>query len=157
MFVILFSTLVYRMKYVNTIIIIKEPGALAFAFAYFWATTVTFTFYTGSLFSFWLHDLRNLSSSTRDWTPALAVKVLGPNHCCCCCQVASVVSDSVRPQRRQPARLPRPWDSPNHWTTSILCILNSVYRFFVIQGCGKQSPNLTLIALLTHFAIVWSY
>ena len=33
--------------------------------------------------------------------------------CCCCCrQVASVVSDSVRPQRRQPTRLPRPWDSP---------------------------------------------
>ena len=30
----------------------------------------------------------------------------------CCCQVASVVSDSVRPQRRQPTRLPRPWDSP---------------------------------------------
>ena len=24
----------------------------------------------------------------------------------------SVVSDSVRPQRRQPTRLPRPWDSP---------------------------------------------
>ena len=32
--------------------------------------------------------------------------------CCCCCQVTSVVSDSVRPQRRQPSRLPRPWDSP---------------------------------------------
>ena len=32
--------------------------------------------------------------------------------CCCCCQVASVVSHSVRPQRRQPTRLPRPWDSP---------------------------------------------
>ena len=32
--------------------------------------------------------------------------------CCCCCQVASVVSDSVRPHRRQPTRLPRPWDSP---------------------------------------------
>ena len=26
--------------------------------------------------------------------------------------VASVVSDSVRPQRWQPTRLPRPWDSP---------------------------------------------
>ena len=26
--------------------------------------------------------------------------------------VTSVVSDSVRPQRRQPTRLPRPWDSP---------------------------------------------
>ena len=32
--------------------------------------------------------------------------------CCCCCQVASVMSDSVRPHRRQPTRLPRPWDSP---------------------------------------------
>ena len=32
--------------------------------------------------------------------------------CCCCCEVASVVSDSVRPHRRQPTRLPRPWDSP---------------------------------------------
>ena len=32
--------------------------------------------------------------------------------CCCCCQVASVVSDSVWPQRRQPTRLLHPWDSP---------------------------------------------
>ena len=32
--------------------------------------------------------------------------------CCCCCSVASVVSNSVRPQRRQPPRLPSPWDSP---------------------------------------------
>ena len=32
--------------------------------------------------------------------------------CCCCCQVVSVVSDSVWPHRRQPNRLPRPWDSP---------------------------------------------
>ena len=31
---------------------------------------------------------------------------------CCCCKVTSVVSDSVRPHRRQPTRLPRPWDSP---------------------------------------------
>ena len=29
----------------------------------------------------------------------------------CCCQVASVVSDSVWPHRRQPTRLPRLWDS----------------------------------------------
>ena len=33
-------------------------------------------------------------------------------RCCCCYKVASVVSDSVRPHRRQPMRLPRPWDSP---------------------------------------------
>ena len=32
--------------------------------------------------------------------------------CCCCCSVTSVVSDSVRPHRRRPTRLPRPWDSP---------------------------------------------
>ena len=32
--------------------------------------------------------------------------------CCCSCQVASVVSDSVQPHRRQPTRLPRPWDCP---------------------------------------------
>ena len=31
---------------------------------------------------------------------------------CCCCWVASVVSDSVRPHRRQPTSLPRLWDSP---------------------------------------------
>jgi len=32
--------------------------------------------------------------------------------CCCCCSVASVMSDSVRPHRGQPAKLPGPWDSP---------------------------------------------
>ena len=30
----------------------------------------------------------------------------------CCCHITSVVSDSVQPHRRQPTRLPRPWDSP---------------------------------------------
>ena len=30
----------------------------------------------------------------------------------CSCEVASVMSDSVRPHRWQPSRLPRPWDSP---------------------------------------------
>ena len=32
--------------------------------------------------------------------------------CCCCCYVASVMSDCVWPHRRQPTRLPSPWDSP---------------------------------------------
>ena len=31
---------------------------------------------------------------------------------CCCCCVVSAVSDSVRPHRQQPTRLPGPWDSP---------------------------------------------
>ena len=34
------------------------------------------------------------------------------DFCCCCCQVASVVSDSVRPHRWQPTRLLCPWDFP---------------------------------------------
>ena len=33
-------------------------------------------------------------------------------YICCCCQVASVMSDSVWPHRRQPTRLSCPWDSP---------------------------------------------
>ena len=34
----------------------------------------------------------------------------------CCCCVASVLSDSVRPHRRQPTRLSSPWDSPGKST-----------------------------------------
>ena len=46
-----------------------------------------------------------------DYSPP--VSSVHKNHCCCCCCcVASVVSDSVRPHRRQPTRLPHPWDSP---------------------------------------------
>ena len=50
--------------------------------------------------------------------------------CCCCC--ISVVSDSVRPHRRQPTRLPRPWDSPGKSTgVGCHCLLwNSKAIFF---------------------------
>ena len=40
--------------------------------------------------------------------------------CCCCCCIASVVSDSVRPHRRQPTRLLCPWDSPGK-NTGMTC------------------------------------
>ena len=40
--------------------------------------------------------------------------------CCCRCCVASVVSDFVRPHRRQPTRLPCPWDSPGK-NTGVSC------------------------------------
>ena len=33
-------------------------------------------------------------------------------YCCCCCCVASVMSDSLESHRRQPTRLPQPWESP---------------------------------------------
>ena len=40
------------------------------------------------------------------------VKLSKTEVCCCRHQVTAVVSDSVRPHRRQPTRLPHPWDSP---------------------------------------------
>ena len=49
----------------------------------------------------------------------IGLQILSHNHIftssnksCCCCLVISVMSDSVRPHRWQPTRLPRPWDSP---------------------------------------------
>ena len=43
----------------------------------------------------------------------LGIKLFLKVHCCCCCcSVASVVSNSVRPHRRQPTSLLCPWDSP---------------------------------------------
>ena len=42
--------------------------------------------------------------------------------CCCCCWVTSVVSDSVWHHRRQPTRLPHPWDSPGK-NTGVGCHL----------------------------------
>ena len=57
-----------------------------------------------------------IKSASPAWkVDSLPLKFLGSHSqccCCCCCQVASVVSDSVQPHRRQPTRLPHPWDSP---------------------------------------------
>ena len=83
--------------------------------------------------SIYLFVCGDLSSQTRDWTSALCsgsrrvliTGLLGKSQISihlilstvlwgryCYCYVTSVVSDSVRPHRRQPTRLPRPWDSP---------------------------------------------
>ena len=43
--------------------------------------------------------------------PVIKGRIQSSIECCCCCWVASVMSDSVRPHRWQPSRLPRPWDS----------------------------------------------
>ena len=42
-----------------------------------------------------------------DFIISKIMKLLFELCCCCCCYVASVVSDSVRPHRRQPTKLPR--------------------------------------------------
>ena len=47
--------------------------------------------------------------------------------------VTSVVSDSVRPHRRQPTTLPRPWDSPGK-NTGVGC-------HFLLQGMKVKSES----------------
>ena len=63
--------------------------------------------------------------------------VFKSKYCCCC--VASVVSDSMRPHRRQPTRLPRPWDSPGKSTgVGCHCLLQCMKvksESEVIQSC----------------------
>ena len=51
----------------------------------------------------------------------------------CYCWVTSVVSDSVRPQRWQPTRLPRPWDSPGK-NTGVGC-------HFLLQSMKVKSES----------------
>ena len=61
--------------------------------------------------------------------------------CCCCCYVASVVSDSVQPHRRQPTRLPRPWDSPGK-NTGVGC-------HFLSQCMKVKSESAVIQSCLT--------
>ena len=58
--------------------------------------------------------------------------------CCCCCCVTSVVSDSVRPHRRQPTRLPRPLDSPGkntgvgcHWLLCLIAYSSQIFYCWI--------------------------
>ena len=62
--------------------------------------------------------------------------------CCSCCQVASVLSDSVQPHRRQPIRLPRPWDSPGK-NTRVGCHF-LLQRMKVESECEVTQSCLTL-------------
>ena len=63
----------------------------------------------------------------------------------CCCWFASVVSDSVRPHRRQPTRLPRPWDFPGK-NTGVACHLLLQCRK-VKSECEVTEPCPTLCDL----------
>ena len=64
-------------------------------------------------------------------------------YCCCCRQVTSVVSDSVRPHRRQPTRLSCPWDSPGK-NTGVGChfllqCMKAKSESEVAQSCATLS------------------
>ena len=67
--------------------------------------------------------------------------------CCCCCWVASVVSDSMRPHRWQPTRLPCPWDSPGK-NTGVGC-------HFLLQ-CMKVKVKVKLLSRVRLYATPWT-
>ena len=74
--------------------------------------------------------------------------------CVCVCMaiyyyyyVASVVSDSVRPHKRQPTRLPRPWDSPGQ-NTGVGC-------HFLLQCMKVKSESEVAQSCLT-LATPWT-
>ena len=64
-----------------------------------------------------------------------------------CCRVASVVSDSVRPHRRQPTRLPCPWDSP--------CKNTGVDCHFLLQ-CMKVKRESEVAQLCLTLVTPWT-
>ena len=49
-----------------------------------------------------------VNSNNKQWLNIIDIFFLTS----CCCWVTSVMSDSLRPHRRQPTRMPHPWDSP---------------------------------------------
>ena len=57
--------------------------------------------------------------------------------------VASVVSDSVRPHRRQPTRLPCPWDSPGK-NTGVAC--HFLLQYMKVKVKGKSLSRVRLLA-----------
>ena len=78
------------------------------------------------------------------WTSWAELPV--PPSCCCRRQVASVVSDSVRPHRQQPTRLLRPWDSPG-MNPGVGCI-----SFSTSASLGNSDSILKLMRVHAGFA-----
>ena len=81
-----------------------------------------------------------------DWAMREAQKAIC--CCCCCCQVASVVSNSVRPHRRQPTRLPRPWDSPGKYT-GVVIYRTAKKRKKGLSRVNKMATTLAILLWIT--------
>ena len=72
---------------------------------------------------------------------------------CCCYKVASVVSESAWLHRRQPTRLPRPWDSPGK-NTGVGChetVVNAHNCAFL----RSIHPWVPQVVHLKHFLNGW--
>ena len=60
-----------------------------------------------------------------------------------CCYIASVMSNSVQPHRRQPTMLPCPWDSPGNNTGVVAISLSNAWKWKVK---GKSLSCVRLLA-----------
>ena len=60
----------------------------------------------------WLWCILRNKESFKEENRNHRFSIASVNYYCCCCCVVSVMSNSVRPYRQKPTRLPRPWDSP---------------------------------------------
>ena len=87
-------------------------------------------------------NLKNEQAIWPDISPKTC-KWLKSTCCCCCCWVASVVSDSVRPHRRQPTRLPRPWDSPGK-NTGVGC--HFLLQWMKVKSESEVASHVCLLA-----------
>ena len=64
--------------------------------------------------------------------------------CCCCCWVASVVSDSVRPHRRQPTRLPAPGILQARTQEWVAISFSSAWKWKVkVKSLSRVRPSAT--------------
>ena len=73
-------------------------------------------------------------------------------HSCCCCCVASVVSDSGRAHRRQPTRLPRPWDSPGKNTEWVAISFSNAWKWKLKVKSPSGVQILATPATVPHFS-----
>ena len=64
-------------------------------------------YFKGSRCDPWSGNYNKISHATR-----CSQKIFTYIDVAACCEVTSVMSDSVRPHRWHPTRLPHPWDSP---------------------------------------------
>ena len=90
---------------------------------------------------------QNLKKLVDIKTAALTETIWGTTTYLSCCCVASVVSDSVRPHRRKPTRLPRPWDSPGK-NTGVGC-------HFLLQ-CTKWKVKVKSLSRVRPSATPWT-
>ena len=121
--------------------VFSNESALCIRWSKYWSFSISPSNEYSGLISFrmdWLDLLeglsRVLSNTTVEKHQFFGVQPsLWSQNCCCCCCVASVVSDSVQPQRWQPTRLPCPWDSLGK-NTGVVC-------HFLLQVQKLASPN----------------